>query len=190
MNAVRALVRRLVGVHWLVVLGHYSALPAAAAAVAIRVVLVVTGSLAWAYLVVLALLPFVLALLAHGCGGICDRGRCAVLISAQPSAEAERQRYWLWWTHHQFRSRLTWALLAWWAVFTFVIVMPLMTIPPVLLTLWLGLHAIQTHSRLRPWCPWCNGRGGDDRPDEAPPPGGDGRVVSRETERHELVSKR
>lgn len=178
MKLIKAVVRRLVEVPGLVTLGHYSLIPCAVGAFGMRVAVVMSGY-ALAYTVGALMLPFLLGLLAHG-AGICDRGKCAVMISTQPTAEAQRQRWWLHHLHHQLRSRLTWALLASWFVLTFVIVNPIASGVPVVALLFVELHAIGVHSRLRPWCPWCNGRGPDDEDELGPPPpGGYGRTVPR-----------
>jgi len=179
MKMVKAMTRRLVQVPGLVTLGHYAGWPCALLALAMRVAAVLWGYAA-CYAVGALLAPFLLALLAHG-SGICTRGACGVLMSAIPADEAERYRWWLHHVHHQFTSKVTWALLASWFVITFVIVNPILSAVPVVALLFVELRAIRLHSRLRPWCPWCNGRGGhDDGPAEPDPTGGLSRPVPPE----------
>lgn len=178
MKAYKAIARHLAQVPGLVVLGHYCFIPAAVITVAMRVAAVVSGYLA-CYLIGALLLPVLAALVAHG-GGICTHGGCAVLISATPTDAVQRYRWWLWHTHHQLKSRVTWALLAVWFVLTFVIVNPILSAVPIVAFLAVELRALRLHSRLRPWCPWCGRGGGDHGPIEPTPTGGLSKPAPRE----------
>lgn len=179
MKVIKAMTRRLVQAPGLVTLGHFAPWPCALLALGMRVAAVLWGYAA-CYAVGAALLPFLVALLAHG-SGICARGACGVLMSATPADEAARYRWWLHHVHHQLTSKVTWSLLVAWFVITFVIVNPILSAVPVIALLFIELRAIRLHSRLRPWCPWC-GRGGgrDDGPIEPTPPGGLARPVPPE----------
>jgi len=181
MRVYKRLVRRLVNASGLVALGHYALIPCAVLAIGMRVALVATGgSYLAAYAVGAAMLPFLVGLIAHG-SGLCPRGGCAVLISSQPAAEARRLAWWLRHVHHQLTSKVTLGLVGAWFVLTFVLVRPIASGVPVVALLLVEMRAVQVHSRLRPWCPECNGRGPDDDPTpEPPPPGGLGRDVPRE----------
>lgn len=171
MRFYKAMTRRLVQVPGLVALGHYSGWPCGVLAFAMRVALVVWGYPA-CYALGALMLPFLVALVAHG-SGICQHGGCAVLMSATPTEAAARYRWWLHHVHHQFTSKVTWSILAAWFVLTFIVVNPIASGVPVVALLVVELRAVRLHSRLRPWCKWCNGRGKDDEdPIDPPPPGG------------------
>jgi hypothetical protein len=167
---IKVMTRRLVQVPGLVTLGHYAGWPCAVLALAMRVAAVLWGYAA-CYSVGALLLPLLAALMAHG-SGICTRGGCAVLMSATPTDAAHRYRWWLHHVHHQLTSKATWSLIAVWFVLTFVVVNPIASGVPVVALLALELRAIRLHSRLRPWCRWCNGRGGPDEPPAVPDPTG------------------
>lgn len=186
---VRAALRRLVDIRSLVWLGHYALIPIIISAVMIRV-----AAVAWGWLGYLVMLPpltlLIVAVLAHG-SGICPRGKCAVIMNTNPSAEATRRAWWLHHAHHQFTSKITLAILGVWFVLTFVTVNTIMSSVPVIALIVLELRAIQIHSRLRPWCPECFGGGPDDQqPPTPPPPGGHGRAVPRDEAPLEVLKVR
>lgn len=175
----RRRLRTLVGARWVITLGHYSLWPVLGLASAERIVGMVTGSYPAILLVSAIMTPFALAIAAHACG-VCIRGVCGQLGGTEEDAE---DNWWLWWSHHVTRSRITWILLGTWTVFTFILPVPLLTIPPSIVMVWGVLRAMQIHSRLRPWCQWCNERGddGDDSGDVPDPDGGLSIVSPRET---------
>jgi len=150
MKVIKAMTRRLVQVPGLVTLGHYAGWPCALLALAMRVAAVLWGYAA-CYAVGALLAPFLLSLLAHG-SGICPRGACGVLMSATPTDEAARYRWWLHHVHHQLASKVTWALLASWFVITFVIVNPILSAVPVIALLYvdsLDPHFCEEHDLAR-----------------------------------------
>lgn len=168
MKLIRAAARSLARAPDLAALGHYALWPCALLALGMRVAAVLWGYAACCA-VGAVLLLFLLGLLVHA-GGICTRGSCGVLMSATPTDEAERYRWWLHHAHHQFASKLTWALLISWFVTTFVIVNPILSAAPVIVLLYVELRAIRLHSRLRPWCPQCRRGGGHDSGSVDPDP--------------------
>jgi hypothetical protein len=153
------MIRRLVRSRSMVAVGHYALWPCVLLALGMRIT-VVTWGYAACYTIGAAMVPLLLALVAHG-GGICTRGSCGVLISAVPTDEVKRRRWWLRHAHCRPLNGVVVILLASWFVLTFIIVNPILSSIPVIALFYVELRAIQLHSRLRPWCPWCRGGGGE-----------------------------
>lgn len=175
---IEAVVRRLVRSRSLVALGHYALWPCALLALGMRIAVVLWGYTV-CYAIGTVMIFFLLALVAHG-GGICTRGACGALISATPHDEVGRYRWWLRHAHCRPMNGVVIGLLILWLVATFVIVNPILSAIPVIALLFVEVRAIQLHSRLRPWCPWCRGGGGGEgmSPVENGPAGGLSQPVS------------
>jgi hypothetical protein len=98
------------------------------------------------------------------------------VIPTLPTLEVERWWSVLHWLHHPLSRPETWALIGTHLVITFGWggVYARWSVVTVVAAFAAEMVALRVHARLRPWCPWCAGRGPGDAPSScpAPPPGG------------------
>ena len=139
----------------LVALGHYSILPTLAAACGARVAMVATGSYGWAYLVLLAGVPFLVAVGVHT-NAMCPR--CPIVAPGDHAEAIIKFRRPLHFVHAPLSSGVIWSLVAAFIGLTLTY-HPLLACVPMCGVLLVAERAVRIHSRLRPWCPECRNGG-------------------------------
>ena len=98
------------------------------------------------------------------------------MVPTFPTQEVARWRPILDWLHHWPARWPTWVLVVVHLVLTYGWggVYARWSVVTVVAAFAAEMVALRVHARLRPWCPWCSGRGPDDDLPTcpAPPPGG------------------